>query len=374
MVYLDYSATTPPCSDVIDEFVLASRKYIGNPNSVHNLGINAKKRIDYATKNILNILNLDSNDVIYTSGSSEANNLAIKGVCAANKGKHIITTTYEHSSVIGPINRLCSNGYDVSFVKLNSNGTVDIDDLKNIIRDDTVLVSIVGVESEVGIKQNIDEIGLLLEKYPNCYFHVDATQMVGKTDFDFYKVDLVSFSAHKFFGIKGIGCLIKKNSVKIMPQIDGGSSTTKYRSGTPALELIVSLEKALSIALKEIESKYDYVKNISDDIKKFLSKYENVEINSTESSIPQIINFSVNDSKALVSMLNDNEVYLSTKSACSLSDSASKTIMTLYNDEQRAKNSIRISVSYKTTKEEIEEFKNIFDRCYKKLVTNNENN
>ena len=159
-----------------------------------------------------------------------------------------------------------------------------------------------------------------------------------------------------------------------MPQIDGGSSTTKYRSGTPALELIVSLEKALSIALKEIESKYDYVKSISDNIKKFLSKYENVEINSTEASIPEIINFSVNDSKALVSMLNDNEVYLSTKSACSLSDSASKTIMTLYNDEQRAKNSIRISVSYKTTKEEIEEFKNIFDKCYKKLVTNNENN
>ena len=159
-----------------------------------------------------------------------------------------------------------------------------------------------------------------------------------------------------------------------MPQIDGGSSTTKYRSGTPALELIVSLEKALSIALKEIESKYDYVKSISDNIKKFLSKYENVEINSTEASIPEIINFSVNDSKALVSMLNDNEVYLSTKSACSLSDSASKTIMILYNDEQRAKNSIRISVSYKTTKEEIEEFKNIFDKCYKKLVTNNENN
>lgn len=212
MVYLDYSATTYVNEEVMDAFSKASYEYRGNPNSSHKQGIKCKKRIDEATKKIASIIGVKESSIIYTSGSSESNNLAIKGVCAANKGNHIITTALEHSSVMSPINRLCLNGYNVSIVKLDEKGQVDLNDLKSLINDDTVLVSIALVDSELGIKQNIEEIGKFLKEYPNCYFHVDATQGVGKTNINFNDVDLVSFSAHKFFGIKGIGCLIKKKT------------------------------------------------------------------------------------------------------------------------------------------------------------------
>lgn len=376
MLYFDYSATTFADKDVLKSFNNAATTYVGNPNSSHRLGLINEKRIDQATNLIASILKVNPSDIIYTSGSSEANNLAIKGVCEANSGKHIITTKLEHSSVVAPINRLCANGYEVSFAKLDNNGLVDINYLKSIITDDTVLVSIVGVDSELGIKQNINEIGLLLKEYPNCYFHVDATQMIGKTTFDFDNVDLISFSAHKFFGIKGIGCLIKKDNVKLIPQIDGGKSTTKYRSGTPALELIVSLETALKKAYSDFDNKLKYVKDISKSIKTFLSSYPGIIINNTNNSIDQIINFSTTntDASKLISLLNDNEVYVSSKSACSSSDALSKAIMCLYNDEQRADNSIRISVSYVTTKSDVAKFKKIFDKCYKKLGDKDENN
>ena len=152
MVYLDYCATTFPDDEVLKEFQKASKGYVGNPNSSHFLGLNAKKRIDYATINISKILNISPEEIIYTSGASESNNLAIKGICGANKGKHIITTKLEHSSVIAPINRMCANGHEVSFVKLKADGTVDMEDLKKIIRNDTILVSIVAVDSELGIE------------------------------------------------------------------------------------------------------------------------------------------------------------------------------------------------------------------------------
>ena len=367
MIYLDYSATTFPSKNVLKEFNNAALSYKGNPNSSHDLGKKAKERIDVATKNIKKILNINDYDVIYTSGSSEANNLAIKGVCALNKGKHIITTRLEHSSSIAPISRLTSDGYEVDFLKLKEDGLIDIEYLKSIIREDTVLVSIIGVDSELGIKENIDEVGMLLEKYPNIHFHVDATQMIGKTDFDFTYVDSFSFSAHKIFGLKGIGCLVKKKSVKIIPLIDGGASTTKYRSGTPCLELIVSLETALKDAIYNYEKNKEYIKSLNKDIKEFLSNYKDIKINNTKESIEAIINFSMPNSRKMVDMLNKEGVYLSTKSACSSADSLSKTVMELYNDDKRANNSIRISISYVTTKKEIEKFKKIFDKCYRSL-------
>ena len=367
MIYFDYSATTFPNKEVIKEFNFSMQKYVGNPNSSHRLGKLARARIDDASIKIANILGVKPNEVIYTSGASEANNLAIKGICYANKGKHIITTKLEHSSVVAPISRLVSLGYEVSFVNLKEDGTIDIEHLKSIIRNDTVLVSIVGVDSELGIRQNIEEVGLLLKNYPNCHFHVDATQLIGKTNYDFSNVDLFSFSAHKFFGIKGIGCLIKKENIRLMPLIDGGASTTKFRSGTPTLELIVSLEKALYLAYLDFNKKINYVKEISDDLKKFLSGYEGVTINNTEKSIPQIINFSILGSDKILELLSDCGVFLSSKSACSNPDALSKSIMALYNVIVRAEESIRISLSYVTTKKEIRQFKKIFDVCYKEL-------
>ena len=374
MLYLDYCATTFPSKKVLKAFNKASKKYVGNPNSSHFLGVKANNRIKKSTSNIAKLLKVGPEDIIYTSGASEANNLAIKGVCRANKGKHIITTKLEHSSVMASINRLLDDGYDVSFLKLNTDGTIDIDNLKEILTDDTVLVSIVGVDSEMGIKQDINLIGKELKKYPNCYFHVDATQMVGKTNLDFKNVDLISFSAHKFFGIKGIGCLVKQGKFKMIPLIDGGRSTTKYRSGTPALELIVSLEKALTLAYKDFDKKLRYVNKISNDLKGFLSCHDNIKINSTSKSIPQVINFSVDNSRKLVDMLTKRGVCLSTKSACSSLDSLSKSVMSLYDDEKRANNSVRISLSYLATRSQIRKFKKIFNECYDKIGENDENN
>lgn len=369
MIYLDYSATTFVNKTVLNSFVDDALKYKGNPNSSHELGVKNNKRIQEATKNIAKLLNVKKDEIIYTSGSSESNNLAIKGVCNANKGKHIITTVLEHSSVIAPINRLCKEGYEVSFVKLDSNGMVDLEDLQSKIRDDTVLVSIVGVDSELGIKQNIDNVGKVLKNYPNCLFHVDATQMIGKVKVNFDNVDLISFSAHKFFGIKGIGCLIKKEHVKLEAQIDGGNSVTKYRSGTPQLELIVSLEKALTIAYNNFDKKLNHINKVNRELKKSLSKYSDIVLNSTPSSIDQIVNISTLNVKSdkLIRLLNEKKVYVSSKSACSSADALSKAVMSLYNDEKRADNSIRISISYVTTLKEIRKFEKTFDECYKKL-------
>lgn len=369
MTYLDYSATTFVNDEVLTNFNEACKSYRGNPNSAHDLGVRNKKRIDKATNNVARLLGVEPSEIIYTSGASEANNLAIKGVCKANKGKHIITTPLEHSSVIASINRLCLEGYEVDFVKLRSDGSVDLNNLKSLIRNDTVLMSVALVDSELGIKQDVNKISEVLKGYPNCFFHVDATQAVGKTNFDFKNVDLVSFSAHKFFGIKGIGCLIKKQGVKIEPQIDGGKSTTKYRSGTPALELIVSLEKALCLALENFDEKLEKVKLLSNEVKEFLRSYKDVVINNTNKSIYQIVNFSMLNGRAneMIALLNEREVYVSSKSACSSQDSLSKTVMKLYDDEKRANNSVRVSISYVTTKEDIDTFKKIFSECYERF-------
>ena len=370
MIYLDYSATTYPIKEVLNSFNKAC-EYIGNPNSLHKLGSNSKNLIDASTDQIKKLLNVKSSEVIYTSGASEANNLAIKGICLKyqNRGRHIITTSFEHSSIYGPINYLLDNGFTVDFVKTLDNGLVDLDDLKKLIRDDTILVSIGCVNSEIGIRQPIEEIGILLKKYPKLYFHTDVTQAIGKVSVDFKDVDLASFSAHKFFGIKGIGCLIKKENIIIEPLIHGGSSTTRFRSGTPCTELIVSLSKALRLALEDIDLRYKYIGELNTYLKENLSKYEKVYINSNDKCIPHILNVSLVGVKpeVLLHALEENNIYISTQSACSLSNS-SKAVLALTNSKDRASSSVRISISYKTTKVELEEFLKCFDLCYKKLT------
>lgn len=371
MIYLDYSATTYASTEVLDSFNKAL-KYIGNPNSLHKLGINAKNLIDASTNQIAQLLNIKTSEVIYTSGASEANNLAIKGICLKyqNRGKHIITTSFEHSSIYGPINYLIDNGFTVDFVKTLDNGLVDIEDLKNLIREDTVLVSIGCVNSEIGIRQPIEEIGNLLKKYPKIYFHTDITQAIGKVSVDLKNVDLASFSAHKFFGIKGIGCLIKKENIMIEPLIHGGSSTTKFRSGTPCTELIVSFAKALRLALENLDEKYKYVENLNSYLKDSLEHYEKVYINSNDNSIPHILNISLIGVKpeVLLHALEEYDIYISTQSACSVS-TVSKAVLSLTKSKDRAESSVRISLSYKTTKKELEEFLKYFDVCYKKLTS-----
>lgn len=370
MIYLDYSATTPVDSEVLNSFNKAS-KYIGNPNSLHKLGSDAKNLIDAATNQIASLLGVKSSEIIYTSGASEANNTAIKGICLKykNRGNHIITTSFEHSSIYGPINYLIDNGFKVDFVKTKEDGTVDLENLKKLINDDTILVSIGCVNSEIGIRQPVEEIGKLLKEYPKVYFHSDLTQAIGKVKVDLKDVDLASFSAHKIYGFKGIGVLIKRENIIFEPLISGGHSTTPFRSGTPCTELIVSLAKALRLALENIDEKFEVVANLNSYIKENMKKYDQIFINSNDKCIPHILNLSLIGVKpeVLLHSLEKDDIYISTQSACSTS-TTSKAVLALTNDQKRANSSFRISLSYKTTKEEIDKFLRCFFECYMKLT------
>ena len=369
MIYLDYSATTPVNKDVLETFNKVSTDFIGNPNSLHKLGVEAKKLEESATNQIKELLKLTNHEVIYTSGSSESNNLAIKGICLKHQGigKHIITTNLEHSSIYGPIGYLQKLGYEVDFVKTN-NGLVDMDDLKRLVRDDTVLVTIASVNSETGILQNIEEIARFL-KNKKCFFHVDMTQSIGKVNINFDDIDLVSFSAHKIYGIKGIGCLIKKSSIIIEPLIHGGKSTTIYRSGTPPLPLIVSCSKALRLSLNDIDYKYEYVKKLNFKIRESIKNIPNVTINSNENCIPYILNISILSSKPEVFQhaMEESDIYISTKSACSSNNAISKAVYEVTKNEEASRHSVRISLSYLTKEEEIDEFLNAFKKCVNKF-------
>ncbi|MBO5414044.1 MAG: cysteine desulfurase [Bacilli bacterium] len=378
MIYLDYSATTSVNKDVLDSFVKASLEFPGNSNSLHTLGVRCNKLIESATKQIADIFKIKETEIIYTSGSSESNNLAIKGVCMKykNRGKQIITTHYEHSSIYGPLSYLQSEGFEVDFVDSDEFGLVDLKHLESLIREDTILVSINAINSEIGILQPIEEIGKIVKKNPKCFYHVDLTQAVSKVDINLENVDLASFSAHKFFGIKGIGGLIKKEKIVIEPLIHGGKSTTIFRSGTPAHPLIVSLAKALRLACDDMENKYNKVLELNNYLKEKLNKYDNVYINSNDKCIPYILNISIINIKpeTFLHALEKYEVYISTQTACSSSNSLSKSVLDLTKDEARAKSSLRISLSYLTTKDELDKFIEIFDKCIKELTLNGKNN
>ena len=342
MTYLDYSATTPVDEEVLDTFIKAS-KFIGNPNSLHKLGTKAKHLIDASTNQIANILNVKPTEIIYTSGASESNNTIIKAMEKfQNRGKHIITTALEHSSIYAPLKQLEEKGFKIDYIPLK-NGLVKLDELEKMLTDDTVLVTIAMVSSETGIRQPIEKIGKLLKKYPKIIFHSDITQAVGKIKFDL--------------------------TLTIEPLIAGGKSTTVFRSGTPPLELIASTAKALRLSYENIDSDIIKVKRLNETLKEALYKYPNVAINSNENSIPHILNISVKGVKpeTLLHSLEEYEVYISTRSACS-TGVASKPVLALTNDEEKAKTSIRISISKKTTEKDIENFLKAFDDSYKKLM------
>lgn len=369
MIYLDYSATTPVNEEVLRSFNKACLEFVGNPNSLHQLGIKSKQLEESATEQIAGLLGVSKNEIIYTSGSTESNNLAIKGIALKylNRGKKIITTNLEHSSIYGPIGYLQKLGFEVEFVHTDENGLVDIPHLESLLSDDVILVTIASVNSETGLVQPIEQIAEILKDH-KCFFHVDATQSIGKVKMNLNKIDLVSFSAHKFYGLKGIGCLIKKEKVNLEPLIHGGKSTTKFRSGTPAVALIASMSKALRLAHMNIEEQYRHVKNLKLKLIDHLSSYPDVTINTNEYCLPHILNISVLFAKpeTFLHALEQYQVYISTQSACS-NNTISRAVLELTKDEKRAEHSLRISLSILTTTEEIEAFIKAFDKCYQNL-------
>ena len=241
-----------------------------------------------------------------------------------------------------------------------------------MIREDTILVSVCSVDSEIGIRQPIEEIVELLKNYPNCFFHTDASQAIGKVNIDFSNVDLVTVTPHKFYGMTGFGMLIKKKNVSLKPQINGGKSTTVYRSGTPELANIVALDKALDNALEKEEERYKYVEKLSNRVKSKLKEYKNIYINNTENSIPHTINFSIKSIKSLEvqKRLEEYDIFVSTKTSCCPIETPSKLIYALTKDKGLSTSSIRVSISHLTTEEEIDEFLKVFDFIYKEYEEN----
>lgn len=374
LVYLDYAASTPVDKRVLDKYYSTMLECFANPNSSHRLGLLAKEKIDKASLKIAKYFHIKPTEIIYTSGSSEANNLAIKGIAKRYKsyGKHILISSLEHNSIIASATSLQEEGFEIELIPVNNKGYIDIDILKEMIREDTILVSVTSVDSEIGLRQPIEEIAKIIKEKKHCFFHTDASQSIGKVDIDYEDVDLVTIAPHKFYGQLGIGLLIRKENVGLKPQIDGGKSTTIYRAGTPDVAGIVAVSEAIEIALSNLDNRYKYIKNISEIIKEKLKKYDGVVINNTINSIPYTINFSLKGVKAqqVAKLFSDHEIYVSAKTSCCPVTTPSKLVYALTHDKSLATSSIRVSLSHLTTMDEVLDFLKVFDIIYKECCSN----
>ncbi len=371
MIYLDYSATTPVDISVFDTLSTVTKNFIGNANSIHSLGQKSSALLESATKQIADIFGVNPSEIVYTSGATEANNMALIGTALANhkKGKHIIVSKLEHPSIYAICDYLKTMGFEISYVNNDKEGLIDFDDLKEKVREDTILVSICAVNSEIGVRQPLKMIRQIIKKENmGTIFHSDMTQAIGKVSVNMHDVDLASMSGHKIFGPKGIGFLYKSSMVKITPLIYGSGKSNDLKPGTPPLPLIAALSKAIRLANDGLEKKERFISLLNDKITSNLSKYPNIIINKTKYSIPQILNISVMDvmPEVMVHALDKHEIYLSTNTACSSGD-ISNSVIAIYNDINRAKHTLRISLSYVTTTEEVNKFLEIFKEEYEKL-------
>ena len=372
MIYLDYSANTPADPRVLDRFCTVERSCIGNANSHHQAGAAAKAEIDAATIKIASLLSVQPAEVIYTSGASESNNFALKGLVRLSRhvGKHIISTPLEHSSVSGTLTALQEQGCEIDLVDIQRDGTIDLEHLKDLLRPDTIAVAVTLVDSELGVVQPVDKIAEILKDYPNCHLHVDATQAVGKIPVSFEGVDTMSLTAHKFYGLNGIGLLLKRRNLALEPLIHGGESTTIYRSGTPTVALASSLASALELAVNELPERAAHVQKLNAELRAALSRRPDVRINSPEHAISHILNLSVQNVKGTVFQreLDAHGVCVSVKSACSSDGLPSRAVFAVSRDRRNALSSWRISLSHLTTEAEIQEFLQVFDVCCQQLT------
>ena len=372
MIYLDYSATTPVSEKLIDLYVSISNNYIGNANSKHFLGKKSCDLLEYATLDIAKHFNCHSKEIIFTSGASEANTMAIMGTIESlgNKGKHIITSKLEHKSVLDAMNHLVRLGYSVDYVNILPNGMIDLIDFENKLSNDTILVSICGVNSEFGFIQPLEKIRKIIDnKNIKCFFHSDLTQALGKIKIDLSVVDLASFSSHKIYAPGGCGILYKKRTIQIGKLIYGSSHNSIYRGGTPVLPLIVTFAKAIEIMQENLVCNFCKCEKLKKLLIQGLSKYP-IRINSNELCVPHIVNFSLLEysNKLFVSRLSDEGVCLSTNSACCGDYDESIVLNEITNNNKKiSKTSLRLSISHLTTEEEIYEFLRIFDLIWNDL-------
>ncbi|MBB3851962.1 cysteine desulfurase [Parageobacillus caldoxylosilyticus] len=362
MIYLDNSATTKPFPEVIDSFVTVATKYFGNPSSLHELGMKSERLLTQAREQIAAALKVKPSEIVFTSGGTEANNFAIKGVAFQyrHRGKHIITTAIEHPSVSEPCQQLEQLGFEVTYLPVNEHGMVTAEQVKKALREDTILVSVMHVNNEVGAIQPVEEIGALLAHYPKTIFHVDRVQGISKVPLDMKKarIDLCTMSAHKFHGLRGAGILYVRQGIRLSPLLAGGGQEMQLRSGTENVPAIVAMAKALRIALEKYDKQIDYLHEVKQAWLNELKAIPEIQINTpVEHSAPHIINFSLKHGmkpEVFVHELAKSDIFVSTTSACSSKKKApSKTLLAMGVGEERAESGIRISLSFENTLEEI---------------------
>lgn len=366
MIYLDNSATTSVNPEVLTAFTKVNQNFWGNPSSLHAFGARAEQLLIQAEKQTLSLLNAKQHKVIFTSGATESNNLAIRGVCHAykNRGCHIITTPVEHASVYETAEDLEQEGFRVTFIDVKKSKTEILKQIEEAICEDTILISCMHVNNEMGMIFPIYEIGQLIKKYPKIKFHVDAVQSVGKipVDMDKMNIDLLSLSAHKFHGLKGCGALVMNQYLKLVPEITGGHQMYGLRSGTINVAGAVALAKALRLAIEPLNANYNHVKSLYDYTVKELKAMDGVTVNDCYPELtPYIINFAVENIKGetLVHALEEHDVYISAKSACSSkSAQASRILLALGVSEEVALDSVRLSFANTSTLEEATQFIN----------------
>lgn len=362
--YLDNSATTRAFDEVKDLMVKTMQEDYGNPSSMHLKGVDAEKYIKEAKLRIAKTLKVDEKEILFTSGGTECNNLAIIGTSMANKraGKHIITTAVEHASVSATMEYLKEQGFDITYLPVNAEGVIDINNLRNAITDETILVSVMYVNNEVGSVMPVKEIAnAIAEINPKIIFHVDAIQAYGK--YEIYPrrmgIDLLSVSGHKIHGPKGSGFLYIKDKTKINPIIFGGGQQKGMRSGTENVPGIAGIGLASELVYKNFKENIDKLYELKDYMIDELSKIEDVKINSTKGrdSAPQIVNASFVGvrSEVLLHSLEDRNVFVSAGSACSTNKHVeSATLKTMGLKKEEIDSAIRFSFCIFTNKEEID--------------------
>ena len=372
MIYLDYSSTTPVDKEVLNYYVEITNKYIGNVNSIHQMGLKSKEIYENSIFEISECLNCLPSEIIITSGASESNALAFFGVLLKqnnNSDLHIVTSKLEHKSILDLVSYLKLKNVKINYVKIKRNGQIDVDDLERLINDKTILVSICGVNSETGFMQDLEKINKIIKrKNVNTLFHSDLTQGLGKTSIDLQNVDLATFSSHKIYAPKGCGILYKKRNIELDKMIYGTNSMYRNRGGTPALPLVAAFSLAIKNAINNLDNNINKVNELNKYLVSKLLKYD-IKINSNELCVPHILNFSVlkMNSKEFIEKMSKNDICVSSTSACTETLGYSPLLYEIYNgNKDISTSSIRVSLSHYTTKEELDKFIDVFDKIINK--------
>ncbi len=364
MIYLDYVSTTPLNTEVKSMYESLLKDYFANGDSLYSLGLQTNALMEKSRALVAQMLGVKQNEIIFTSGASESNNTAIKG-CAfqyANRGRHVITTAVEHSSVYNTFIQLRDVfGFEVDFLKTNIYGEINLNELRSLIRQDTILISVMMVNNEVGMVFPIHEIREIINNTnPKIKFHVDMVQALGKLPLPIADVDLASFSAHKIYGLKGSGVLIKKDTTTIVPLISGGQQEFNLRGGTSNTATHTMFAKTLRLALENQQAHYEHTMKINLYVRQELLKIPGIVINTPEKAFsPYILNFSCVGYKpeVLLHALEAKEIYVSTKSTCSShKNDVSRTLHAMGISQDIAQSAMRISFSHLTTIKEIDQF------------------